>query len=454
MRKTRIVSFHKWWHNQNLREAHAVAEGWRTFTEVYNPSARDLVTMREKQRERLTHALQRASRTKYYAGILGGRQITPDTAMAVHDSLPLLTKSAFRASTGDFLTGLVEESDELRVRTSGTTGEPLVITHDDSLLTETVAANMRMLDAYGLEPGFRLIRLTSSPRQALVSFSSLASHGGAVVLQLNVSRIGAGEADFVNQLCREFRPDAVWGQPMEVLTAVLRQREQVLRLPALRLVFTHGDTLDPRTRDVITETFDAPHRDIYGLQEFGRVAWECPDAAGTYHIEEERVVVDTDEHGHLLISSLANKAMSLLRYQPGDAGQVLREACPCGRPQARLTGLEGRQRGLVVDRHGQPVSVKPLRLELEAAPLDRWQVIQEEPGRIHVRIAPVRTEDGERLAEQLTSSLGDAVDLAQVTVEPVALADLASASGKAPHFRLLATQHAFSRSTETGNPPW
>nr|WP_024126066.1 phenylacetate--CoA ligase family protein [Streptomyces sp. FR1]AHE38684.1 Capsular polysaccharide biosynthesis protein [Streptomyces sp. FR1] len=444
------MSGHKWWHNQSLRTAIGVAGGWQLFQELYDITPQDRPLLDRIRRTRLADSLTRAASTEHFASLLSDRDLSPEKAEAVLGELPVLEKTTLRDAPNSLRTGLVAERDELRVRTSGTTGEPVAIAHDASLLAESTASNLRMLSAYGMEPGLRILRLTADTRHALTAFETLPHFGAASVLRINVATIGPSDTAYVDRLCADFRPHMIWGQPLEVLLAVLRQREELLHLPTPRLVLTHGDTLDRSTREAISTGFDCAHRDVYGLQEFGRVAWECPEQLGTYHLDEERVDIATDEHSQLLITSLTNTAMSLLRYRPGDCGEVLREGCPCGRAHARITGLEGRQRGLVIDADGALVGVKPLRLALERQPLDRWQVRQEEPGRLEVLIAPRDMSNAKDLEELLVKELSTAMHLADVRVRTVVLQDLASRTGKAPHFQLLATQQAIGQRVAAG----
>ncbi|MFF5702002.1 phenylacetate--CoA ligase family protein [Streptomyces sp. NPDC012794] len=445
---------HDWWHNASLRTSAAVGEGWRLFQEIYLPTQYDSGALERIRRTRLVESLERAARTEHFEAHLKDRAVTPENAEDVLASLPVLDKGVLRHTPEAITTGLVKDWDELIVHTSGTTGEPVWITHDETKLTEATASNLRMLEAYGLQPGLRVIRATADLRHAPFEFETLPYFGGAKVLQINVSTLTARDADYVERLCADFKPDILWGQPLEVLLAALRGREGTLRIPQLKAVLTHGDSLDANARDTIFQAFGCPHYDLYGLQEFGRVGWECPQGPGTYHIDEERVAVSVGEDGQILLSSLTNTAMSLLNYRPGDGGQLLREPCPCGRPHVRLTRIDGRKRALIADAEGQLVNIKPLRLILENEPLHRWQVRQEETGKLEVLIVPLAPEHAPRMTERLLAQLAGTMSLKELTVRPVELGELATASGKAPHFRLLATQHALSDAVASGTSSW
>ncbi|MFJ7899723.1 phenylacetate--CoA ligase family protein [Streptomyces sp. NPDC096198] len=444
---------HHWWHNASLRTAAAVGEGWRLFQTVYLPGEYDRETLELIRRERLAGALHRAALTSYFAPHLAKTPVLPEQAESVLAGLPVLEKEVLRHSPEAVTTGLVDAWDELRVHTSGTTGDPVWITHDDSRLTESAATNLRFLAAYGLSPGLRMIRATADPAHAPVAFETMHYLGGALVLRINVSSLSPRDTLHLERLCADFKPDILWGQPLEVLLAALRQQEGTLRLPKLSAVFTHGDSFDAGTRETITQVFGCPHYDQYGLQEFGRVGWECPQSPGTYHVEEERLAVSVDDDSHILISSLTNRAMSLLRYRPGDRVRLLHEPCPCGRPHARMTGLAGRKRALIADADGTLVNVKRVRAVLDRTPLHRWQVRQQEAGRLEVLIVPVDPADGARTAEELRGELAGTVKLDELTVRPVELVELATAAGKAPQFRLFTTQHTLSDAVAQGTSP-
>ncbi|SDT68138.1 phenylacetate--CoA ligase family protein [Actinoplanes derwentensis] len=448
------MTSHEWWHNADLRMATAVGDGWRLFNDLYLRAQTDADLLALTRRTRLAQSLTHAARTEHFAPHLGGRQITADNAEATLAALPVLEKDVLRHTPEAITTGLVDPWDVLKVRTSGTTGEPVWIIHDDTKLTESTAANLRMLDAYGLQPGLRVIRATADLRHGLVDYETMPFFGQATVLQVNMSTATPGDAAFLTRLCAEFKPDVLWGQPVEILLAALRQNEGTIDFPKFKAVLTHGDSLDARARATIADVFGCPHYDLYGLQEFGRVGWECPQSPGTYHIDEERVSIDVQGDGQVLITSLTNTAMSLLRYRPGDGGELLTEPCPCGRPHVRLTKIEGRKRALVADADGQLVNIKPLRLILEVQPLHRWQVRQNEAGCLDVLIAPESPADGDELARDLYAALKNTMRLRELTVRPVELAELTTASGKAPLFQLLATQEALSAAVVDNATSW
>lgn len=103
----------------------------------------------------------------------------------------------------------------------------------------------------------------------------------------------------------------------------------------------------------IARSFPAPLHQNYGLNEIGLVASRCPES-DHYHVHAEHCFVEVTDNegrplppgqqGHLLITSLGNPAMPLLRYDSDDLAELPTEPCPCGRTLFSFRNIEGRYR--------------------------------------------------------------------------------------------------------------
>ena len=429
-----------WWHNAAMRVGAAVAAGWELYERVHRPAEHDPDVLRSVRTERLARILRIAAERGSAAtrAALTGADLERDPFGAL-DRLPVLHRGDIVEDPDALRTGLVDPVDVLRLRTSGTTGPPLVIEYDESRLTESVAAHLRLWRAYGVEPGARVLRISCDRRHPLVHLDSQPALGLATVLRVNVGKLDDGNADHLRWLCEQFAPAVLWGQPLELLVAAREARAGRFAAPGPTLVMSHGDTLDPRTRVTVQDTFGAPLRDVLGMQEFGRIAWECPQQAGIYHVEDERVLTETAPDGSVLLTNLTNTAMLLLRYRPEDQAELLGPGCPCGRALSRLTGIQGRrQRGFLVDRHGRPLGVEPVHGYLDSLPARRWQVRQSEPGRLEVILVPGDEELPPTAG--IAARLGELVDLYEVDVRTGDLESVMTDRAKAPQFQLYATQ--------------
>src|SRR5207253_1522693 len=93
-----------------------------------------------------------------------------------------------------------------------------------------------------------------------------------------------------------------------------------------------------------------PIVEAYGLTELGLVASECARGGGL-HLDGDVIaeVVDEDGEpvpdghiGHLVLTSLRNDPLPLIRYRTGDLAALDRSRCGCGRATPRLVEIAGR----------------------------------------------------------------------------------------------------------------
>ncbi len=94
-----------------------------------------------------------------------------------------------------------------------------------------------------------------------------------------------------------------------------------------------GEQVYPFQRDEIAQHFGARVFESYGSTEMGPIAHECP--AGSRHIMADHVYLEIfngdepaqpGEFGDLVLTSLFNRAMPLVRCRIGDRGQLSPES--------------------------------------------------------------------------------------------------------------------------------
>lgn len=132
-------------------------------------------------------------------------------------------------------------------------------------------------------------------------------------------------------------------------------------LPDLQEVRTFAEALDDDVRDLCKQAWNVPVTDIYSTSELGYLALQCPEHRH-YHVQAEGVlleVLDADGRpcgpgtvGRVVVTTLHNFAMPLVRYDLGDYAEV-GTACPCGRGLPVLTRILGRVRNTLVTADGR-----------------------------------------------------------------------------------------------------
>jgi hypothetical protein len=199
-------------------------------------------------------------------------------------------------------------------------------------------------------------------------------------------------------LIRETRPAVVATRPSlyEALMAYARM-EKVSLDAGTRCVFSAGSFLTDETRKEVGRVFGAPVLGCYGLAEFGYSAGECEHLCG-YHIDETSVLIELLDpegrpapdgaEGEVVLSGTVNDAMPLIRFRTGDYSVIDRDQCRCGFRGPRLRYIKGH--GPFHFRFSDGTLLHPGRLYPVAwlFPVRDFQVVEEAPGALHVRIDP------------------------------------------------------------------
>lgn len=175
--------------------------------------------------------------------------------------------------------------------------------------------------------------------------------------------------------------------------AVLSIRRGI-RLPRLRQARSYSEALRPGLRETVFEAWGADVADSYSCEEAGYIALQCPQHEH-YHVQAENLLVEIlgedgrpcapGETGRVVITTLHNFAMPLIRYELGDYAEV-GEPCDCGRGLPVLTRIHGRRRNMIVlpdgRRHWPSM---PSAMWHSVAPIEQFQVTQTDCGSLEVK---------------------------------------------------------------------
>jgi phenylacetate-CoA ligase len=193
---------------------------------------------------------------------------------------------------------------------------------------------------------------------------------------------------------------------------------------APRFIFTSGEMLDGETRRAIEEHLQAPVLDVYGCTELKEIAWECPAREG-YHINSDRLVVEVQEPedlangatSPLLVTSLYNFGMPLIRYQLGDTGRLIEASCRCGRGFPLMAPNLGRSVDYFVLPDGKTLSPYAMTCAIENVQgLGQYQIVQQARDQVTVRVVPLLQADP-LIEKEIVLALSPILAGAQVGVD-------------------------------------
>jgi phenylacetate-CoA ligase len=245
-----------------------------------------------------------------------------------------------------------------------------------------------------------------------------------------------------------FAPDVLLAYPS--VASILAEEQLAGRLRiAPEVVCT---TSEVRTEDMEARIVAAWGRapfNGYASTETGMLAVDCHEHRGLHLLTDHTLVEVVDELGHavpdgarghhLLVTSLVNRTLPIIRYRLDDLVTLSPHPCPCGRPFPLVVGLDGRSDDLLrlPARGGGTVVVHPLALRSPLAQvrgLQQYRIVHQH-GRLTVEAVTtdvsVADEVGRRLRAALDAQRVEAVD---VDVQRVTAITRHAATGK---FRLI-----------------
>ncbi|MFC8919066.1 AMP-binding protein [Streptomyces sp. NPDC057116] len=315
--------------------------------------------MTDRTTTALAELLDHARRhVPYYQPRFLPAPVTPDNAVATLRRLPLLRRDLVRRERPRLWSAVGDPRRWRTVHTTGTTGAPLEIVVDEAAQRAELASLLRHVESCaGGRSGFSVVHLTL--HLASVSRTSVAPDPPGISLsKWNLSRAWQlPDEEFGPAVVEELAGQVITAMPSVMAALCARLGRWPGRLAPPRLVVLSGEHVTPDVRARVTETFGCPVTALYTLAEAGIAGHAC-EGTDTYHVDEAGAFVEVVDGagqvlpagvpGDIAVTPLANRAMPLLRYLPGDTGVRVDGSCGCGRTGPRLRLLSARSERVVV----------------------------------------------------------------------------------------------------------
>ena len=271
----------------------------------------------------------------------------------------------------------------------------------------------RLLITCGIGPRDSVACLDTDPAAVMISFPRACE----LIPTAESYCISAGAGfDRSLALLERLRPTALVSVPSIIertLEAALASRSSV---PAsIRRVIYIGEGMDEALRQRVRGTFEADVFSYYGSSETSALGIECRAHSGI-HVFGSRTLFEVErdpavpDRGELIVTTLVQRALPLLRYRLGDLVRLRPGSCSCGLDEPRIDVL-GRSE-MFASILGSKIHHHALRRSLVRAGLiGPLQVFLERNSRcetMRLRVSDRNTHIGDRL---LAAILADHQDV-------------------------------------------
>jgi phenylacetate-CoA ligase len=319
------------------------------------------------------------------------------------NALPIITKRDIREGfpqnflpPGTELDQLLDRDLVELERTSGTSEEPtpLILGRGWWHRQEEIALRLNPLVNRLLTADSRRVTLVSPVCGGEICYSGIPSHADRVVgnaLFLNLSRhpFFWTEKNLARMAreATEWEPEFLDIDPVYGVLFALYCERQGVRLPALKFIVSSYEYLSAAHRRILGRAFQAPVFNLYGSTETGHLLME--DELGRMRPSLPTAFLelahgDANGVGDLVVTTLSNEFMPLIRYSIGDLARASLTAAG-----ETVFELQGRGRDALRNRDGARVTVAQVDRALADWPgLVHYQLRQLEPDRFTLYYVP------------------------------------------------------------------
>lgn len=279
----------------------------------------------------------------YRERLASAEQRSPQSARRVRfHQLPFITKREMRAgfpdkflNSGRTLENLLAQQIVELEHTSGTSGDRLPVMFGRGWWNEQEERALRLnpfvAGVLNEHPNARRATITSPACNGLTCPTVWQSRSQRTIgnaLFVNLARIPFLLSDA--ELARMAAEIAAWSPQFLDIDPVHGARfahyceQQGIRFPSLRFVICSYEFVSVVHRRILSRVFDVPVFNLYGSTETGHLLMENGRAEMKPSYDTaflELVNADEQEVGELIVTTLSNDYMPLLRYRIGDLAQ-------------------------------------------------------------------------------------------------------------------------------------
>ena len=340
------------------------------------------------QRSLLDSLFLKASEAPYYRELFKKIKFQPGKTKDISQlkQFPILEKKVVQGSGKSFLVQNCDYGKLIKIKTTGTTGKPLLIYCTPKIRQKHYAFYERYLNSIGIESnskratiGGRIIVPFDVTQPPFWKYSPLQRNLLFSSYHLKDENVG-----FYLTKLRRYQPVYIESYPSSIYTLASFAKKQKINAHGItKFIITSGETLYEEQRSTIENAFGTKVFDHYGTAEMCVFIAQCEQ--GTYHVHTDYSIVEflredgvpaaPGEEADVVCTALLNDVMPLIRYRVGDRVVVGEGKCKCGLPFPTVERIIGRQDDSIVTPDGRIIGrLSPV---LKGFPVKEAQYVQE-----------------------------------------------------------------------------
>jgi len=329
--------------------------------------------------------------------------------------IPILTKDIIRENFEDLKSKDLDKRKWYINTSGGSTGVPVKFVQDKEYWDKNIVNKIYYALRSDKNLGEKEIKIWGSEKDFLegtIGFKANAMNFLYNRLFLNSFDLSEKNIKLIIYNINSFKPKLIWGYVDSLLILSEYIIDNNIHLQKPEIIFSAAGTLNNDIRIKIQKAFGGRVINIYGSREMGDMAFEC--RRGVLHILNHSHYLEvikenkTDEFGKIIVTSLNNYSMPMIRYDIGDLSSgFLDGECSCGLGFTMLKDIVGRETSIFITKGGKKVPpeyfIHMIGVVYNNGFIKKFQVIQKDYELINLKIILNGQKDLERLEDIIKS---------------------------------------------------
>ena len=372
-----------------------------------------------------------------------------DTIFEDIKNIPFLTKKELREEYNNLYT-INPKLKRIYPNTSGgSTGEPTKFMQDNFYRDWSVATKLLYNEWAGRKTGEPLIQLWGSERDILGQNESTSYKVANWVRNLKLLNSFRMTREDMEKYIKEInlnKPKMILAYVQSIYELAKFIQDNKLQVYSPSSIMTSAGILYPKYEELIKDVFQCPVFNRYGTREVGDMACDCDKHEGLHlnifnHyieiIDKEGKNCEPGKMGEVVVTTLKNYTMPLIRFKIGDMAVLSNKQCSCSRGLPMIENLIGRLTDVFRTREGRIIPgeyfIHFIGVVLNKGNIKKFQVIQEKEDHIMVKLVLDNNEsfvknkkDFDEITEKIKLVMGKDVKVEYKLVDEI----LPTKSGK------------------------
>ena len=366
----------------------------------------------EKQLDKLNNLLTHAyNHVPYYHQLFKELDIISDDRVTFSSidelsQIPILTKNIIRFEKENLYSDDIDKRDIYKNSSGGSTGEPLSFIQDSEYAMSNRLSTQLAFSWNGCEPYDDKVVIWGAERDIFDGKKSLKSY----LLDIYYNRLVLNSFKMSEDDMREYisilnrtKPQLIKAYAHSIYEIAKFAKKNSIKVEPQQAIHLAAGTVYESMRVLIEEIFSCKAYNYYGSREVGSIASECQAQNGLHIMQEHTLVeiINSDgnpckvgERGEVVVTTLHNYSMPLIRYKIGDIAILGDDRpCSCGCTYVKLEKVVGRTTDLFESKSGEKIDGEYFtHLFYFRDWIEQFQVIQKSVDEIIIKIVKNSTK--------------------------------------------------------------